>query len=442
MAGTIRIVGLGPGDAGLRTLAAQRCLDEATSIILRTAIHPGLDDLTADSRVTMCDDLYDQGSSFEEVYSSIAERVLNAARAGDVVYAVPGHPWFGERAVRMISAAARDERIPVEMVTGVSALDVMATSLGVDPLAEQVQCLDALAFDTGDASAGALIIDPYRPVFICQLYAVRIASAAKITLTALYPEEHLITLVRAAGVPGEERVTVCPLHELDHQAVDHLTSAWIPAVEPLEATRHWSTLTTLIARLRAPDGCPWDRAQTHESLRNAVLDEAYEVVDAIDTGDIGNLAEELGDLLLVVAMQAQIADELEEFSIRDSLDSVNTKLVRRHPHVFGDLELDTPDDVLQTWRGIKAAEREARGEPAKSEDPLERLPRSMPALLKAANVLAKHPYEGAVSGPAADRGQRLLEVVGDIVNAGDDPEAILLNAVKQHVANETKRSVV
>lgn len=442
MAGTIRIVGLGPGDPGMRTLSAQRCLDAATRIILRTAIHPGLEDLTPDSRVTTCDDLYDQGSSFEGVYTSIADRVMDVARDRDVVYAVPGHPWFGERAVRLISVAATDEGIPVETITGVSALDVMATSLGVDPLAEEVQCVDALAFEANDANAEALVIDPYRSAFISQLYAARIASAAKIALTDLYPEEHPITLVRAAGVPGEERITVCPLHELDHQPVDHLTSAWIPGVEPSAATRHWATLTALVARLRAPDGCPWDRAQTHESLRNAVLDEAYEVVDAIDAADIDNLAEELGDLLLVIAMQGQIAHELDEFSIRDSLDSVNTKLVRRHPHVFGDLQLNSPDEVLQTWRGIKAAEREARGEPAKSDDPIERLPRSMPALLKAAKVLAKNPYDGAVIQQASDPGQRLLDVVGEIVTAGDDPETVLLNALKQHVANEKKRSVV
>lgn len=441
--GTIHIVGLGPGDPALRTVAAQRRLDEADRIILRTAVHPGLSDLTSDPRVGTCDDVYESGANFEEVYARIVARVLDRAALGEVVYAVPGHPLFGERTVELIGVAAAEEAIPVEIVAGVSAVDAVALALGIDPLAEQVQCLDALALqlDEDEPSVSALAIEPYRPILVSQLYAPRIASAVKLFLADLLPDEHEVTLVYAAGVPGEERITTCALHELDRQPVDHLTSLWIPALEPLMAARHWSTLVGLVARLRAPDGCPWDRAQTHESLRNAVLDEAYEVADAIDAGDMENLAEELGDLLLVVAMQAQIADEERAFSVRDSLESVNSKLVRRHPHVFGDLHLESPDEVLQTWRGIKAAERLAKGKPAKSEDPVERLPRSMPALVKATKVLEKGPLPVSSDGAEATTGHRLLALVGEIVAAGDDPETVLMDALKRSVNDEAARSV-
>lgn len=436
--GTIRIVGLGPGGPGLRTLAAQRCLDEAETIVLRTAIHPGLGDLTCDPRVQTCDDEYETGTSFDDVYRRIVKRVLQAAARGDVVYAVPGHPLFGERTVALITEAAASTGIEAEVIAGVSAIDAVAGALRVDPMAAQAQCLDALQMEPPTSRIGSLAVNPYRPLLISQVYAPRIASLVKLALAEHFPEDHPITVIRAAGVPGEERVAICPLHQLDHQVVDHLTSVWVPALEPLSAPREWDTLVALVDRLRAPDGCPWDRAQTHESLRNAVLDEAYEVADAIDNGDMENLAEELGDLLLVVTMQAQIADEVDAFSIQDSLESVNTKLVRRHPHVFGEISLKSPDEVLRAWRDIKAAERQARGELPKSDDPVDRLPRSMPALLKAQAVLKEHPV---THGCGHDQGSRLLSLVNEIVAAGENPASVLLDALKHHVAKESTRSV-
>lgn len=440
--GTIRVVGLGPGDPGVRTVAGQRCLDAASRIVLRTGVHPGLEGLNDDPRVETCDDLYDAGLTFDEVYRQIVDRVIARAADGDVVYAVPGHPLFGERSVKLLREAAAEIGVTVEIVAGVSAIDVVAATLGVDPLVDQIQCLDALQLDNCESDWVSPAIDPYRPILISQVYAPHVASAVKLSLADLLPGEHEVTLVRAAGVPGEERVLRCSLHELDHQAVDHLTSVWVPALEPLAAKRHWATLIALVSRLRAPDGCPWDRAQTHESLRSAVLDEAYEVVDAIDAGDMENLSEELGDLLLVVAMQAQIADEEDLFSIRDALESVNTKLVRRHPHVFGELHLDSPDDVLQTWRGIKAAERQTKGQPAKSEDPIERLPRSMPALLKAAKVVEKHPVDTQKEWSAAAPGDALLRAVAELVAVGEDPEVALLEALREHVSELSLRSGV
>ena len=121
----------------------------------------------------------------------------------------------------------------------------------------------------------------------------------------------------------------------------------------LEAVRSPESLIRTVARLRAPGGCPWDREQTPGSLRNAVLEEAYEVVDAIDAGDNGGLAEELGDLLLLVAMQAQIAEENGAFRVEDVFEGINRKLIRRHPHVFGSISATTPDAVIATWEGVK-----------------------------------------------------------------------------------------
>ena len=439
--GTIHIVGLGPGDPRMRTVAVHRCLDAASTILLRTAVHPGLDDLVDDPRVETCDDIYESAVSFDEVYARIADRVVERASSNELVYAVPGHPLFAERSVELVCAGASKRDIAVTIVGGMSAMDAVAEALGVDPIGEQVQCLDALSLETEGSNLEAFTVDPYRPMLISQIHAPQVASTVKLFLSELLPDEHPVQVVRAGAVPGEERITRCQLHELDHQPVDYLTSVWVAALPPLAGARHWATLIALVARLRAPDGCPWDRFQTHASLRQAVLDEAYEVVDAIDAGDMDNLAEELGDLLLVVAMQAQIADEEDAFSIRDSLEAVTTKLVRRHPHVFGELELGSPDEVLRTWQGIKAAEREAKGQPAKSDDPVERLPRSMPALSKAAKVLEKHRIDLSVEQSEPDQGEKLLSLVSEIVESGDDPEAVLLEALRKHVMRQTTRSV-
>src|SRR2546428_203756 len=122
-------------------------------------------------------------------------------------------------------------------------------------------------------------------------------------------------------------------------------------------------LVDLMARLRGPDGCPWDREQTPESLRPYVIEEAYEVLEAIERGDPEALRDELGDLLLQVVFQAQLATEAGRFTIADVANAVTDKLVRRHPHVFGDVEVRDADEVMRNWRRIKAEERHARGAP-------------------------------------------------------------------------------
>ncbi len=185
-----------------------------------------------------------------------------------------------------------------------------------------------------------------------------------------------------------QTVEEIPLHALDRRDVDHLTSLWVPAMGPLEAVRSPETLTRIVARLRAPGGCPWDREQTPETLRNQVLEEAYEVVDAIDAGDDGGLAEELGDLLLLITMQAQIAEENGAFRIEDVFEGVNRKLIRRHPHVFGSVSATTPDAVIATWEGVKEIERAEKGESPAKQNPIDRLPRAMPVTRKVVEILA------------------------------------------------------
>jgi len=136
----------------------------------------------------------------------------------------------------------------------------------------------------------------------------------------------------------------------------------------------FATLVEIIARLRAPEGCPWDRKQTHTSLRENLLEECYEVLEALDEGDSGKLGEELGDLLMQIVLHSQIATEAGEFELGDVISSINTKLIRRHPHVFGSLKVKDAEEVVHNWEVLKQGERGA------DSSMLESVPKQMPAL--------------------------------------------------------------
>ena len=432
------VVGLGPGDPGDRTVAVQRALDGAARIVLRTAVHPGLDDLVGDPRVVTCDDLYDSLPTFDAVYDAVVERVLTAATApGSTVFAVPGHPLFGERTVRLLLKRLDDTDsqtdLEVTVLQGVSAFDAVASALRVDLMAEQVQTIDALEVRDVLASepfaAGQMTVDPYRPILVMQVYDEFVRGQVHQFLVDMLPNEQPVVVARAGSVHGEETTTRVSLRALSDVPVDHLTSVYVSPAAPLGAPRVFATLERIVARLRAPGGCPWDRVQSARSLRGALLDEAYEVVDAIDADDEENLAEELGDLLLLIVMQAQIAAERGDFSFADVVQSISTKLIRRHPHVFGDQAAATPDEVVQTWDRVKAEERRRGGAPPRSDDPIERLPRSMPALERTARIVRKQtrPTEPRGESP----GDRLLDEVEAIVARGLDPESTLLAALRR-----------
>jgi tetrapyrrole methylase family protein/MazG family protein len=215
----------------------------------------------------------------------------------------------------------------------------------------------------------------------------------------------------------------------------------------------FAAFVALIARLRAPGGCPWDREQTHQSLKPMTIEEAYEVLEAIDAGDDADLAGELGDLLLQVVFHSQIATDEGRFAIADVIAHVADKMVRRHPHVFGDHDANTPDEVLRNWEALKTAERSAAGKDRPGEaSMLDSVSKSLPAVMEAyqmttktarvgfdwpntAAVLEKLDEESRELKDAVARGAAasVEEEIGDLlfvlVNvarlAGTDPESAL-----------------
>ncbi len=345
----ITVVGLGPGKVEHMSVAAWRAIEAASEVWVRTARHPTVPALPGEHTVRSFDEVYETCGSFEQVYEEIARQVVALGKRPEgVLYAVPGHPLVAETSVQRISALADQEGVPVRIIPSESFLSSLLVALGVD--GADLQIVDALGL--AQRWHPDLIVD--RPAVLSQLYDRATASTVKLVLMAAYPDEHEVMMVRAAGTPGQE-VRRLPLSEIDRQDdIDHLTSLYVP---PRSTPSSLEAFQDTVARLRAPDGCPWDREQDHQSLREALLEETYEVLEAIDNEDWRELRIELGDLLMQICMHAQIASEAGMFGIYDVVAGINQKIRRRHPHVFAHTSVSDSAEVLRNWEEIKQAER-------------------------------------------------------------------------------------
>ena len=391
----IRIVGLGPGSLADLTLAAWQALATAKRVIVRTRRHPCVEELAQSITLDSFDDLYEQYTEFSDVYAEIARRVVAGGREpGGVVYAVPGHPWVGEATTRLIAAQAEAAGLTLLVIGGVSFVEPSLAMAGVDVM-DGGQVMDAMLL----ARQHHPQVDVGLPLLVGQLYARWLASDVKLTLMNAYPDDHLVTRLYAAGT-SQQRMASVPLHDLDHdEDFDHLTSLYVP---PLRGHSSFSALQEIVAHLRAPEGCPWDREQTLESLRQDLLGECVEVMEAIDAEAGGednspHIAEELGDVLLVATMMVQIATEEGRFHMAEVIHDVVTKLIRRHPHVFGDTAVDDVKQVLVNWDAIKAAEKAAKGQTVGG--PFDGVPVQLPALEKARKLQSKAAKAGLLDGP-------------------------------------------
>ncbi|MBM3190178.1 MAG: hypothetical protein FJZ90_15835, partial [Chloroflexi bacterium] len=308
----IVIVGLGPGDPELITREAWRVLQEAPEVYLRTARHPTVEGLPPGVVRRSFDEVYESHETFEQVYAEIVRRVIALGqRPEGVVYAVPGHPLVGEATVHTIRQEAAARGLPVRIVAGMSFLEPTLAALGLDPF-DGLQICDATIL----AQRHHPSLDPDVGALIVQVYNRFVAAGAKVTLANLYHDDHPVRLVCHAGT-AQEAVRDLPLYELDRQEdLDHLALVYIP---PLAKPGSLSSYQDVVARLRAPGGCPWDREQTHASLRPHLLEETYEVLAALDAEDMRALEEELGDLLLQVFLHAQIASEDGDFKLTDTV---------------------------------------------------------------------------------------------------------------------------
>jgi len=375
----IIVVGLGPGDPRLLTREAWNVLSEASEVYLRTGLHPIVEALPAHLEVHTFDSLYEKLESFEAVYTAIVDRLTELAASSDLVlYGVPGDPTVGEATVVALRGRAQELGIALRIVHGVSFCEPCLNLLGVDAL-DGLFIADALEL----AARHHPKFHPDSPALVGQLYDRMVAADVKLTLMNQYPDEHRVILLHESGTSGAS-VEELPLHRIDQsEQIGSLTALFVPA---LEKTSAFENFQETIAHLRAPDGCPWDREQTHRSLRPHLMEEAYETLSALDNEDEAALREELGDLLLQVILHAQIATEAGTFTMADVVAHVQEKIVHRHPHVFAGLDVEGVDQVLQNWESLKAAERK---EHQQDKGLLDGIPQNFPALSQAAEIQSR-----------------------------------------------------
>ena len=438
----ITIVGLGPGAIDDLSLRAWDKIQKSSTLYLRTKRHPCVADLPSTAAIISFDDVYQRHAQFEDVYAEIAARIIGlAGEGGEIVYAVPGDPLVGEATVTRILELADAASLDIEIIHGLSFIEPCLSLLGIDAL-DGLQVLDALAVAEGYHPP----INPALPSLLAQVYSPSVASNLKLTLMNQYDDAYPVKLIHAAG-GGEESVEAVKLYEIDRSSrIDVRTSLFIPAMDEQSS---FETLQNIIAHLRSPAGCPWDREQSHQSLRPFLIEEAHEMLEALDADDPQALCEEMGDLLLQILLHTQIAIDAGEFKMSDVLRHLNRKMIRRHPHVFGDVK--ATDDLAQLsriWHEVKRAEKS--GERDQDESLLDGIPAGAPALFVAQRYSQRAAKAGFdwddVSGVQAKFQEELAEVcsaetdaerireIGDLIFVlvnwlrwlgMDDPESLL-----------------
>ena len=439
--GVITIVGLGPGAVGHLSLETMQIMQSCEQVILRTAVHPTVAELAKQGvKYSSCDDLYEAGASFEEVYNNVVSRVLSAAQRGDVVYAVPGSPLVAEKTVVLLREQAKEQGLKLVIKPSMSFLDLAYVSLGIDPIAG-LRIIDAQDF-------GAIADAGQYPLMITQVYSQLVASDLKIALMENLPDDYEICFLRNMGLPDEE-CRMVQLFELDRQPhIDHLTSVYVPPLgeddampsgiiafgddeeeetampEEMVDTASFDDvdiqpLVDVMRTLREPDGCPWDREQTHASIRSNMIEEVYEYLEAVDADDPEGMREELGDVLMQIVFHARMAEEVGRFDLQDVIDEVVDKLIRRHPHVFGETQVKGSEEVLVNWEAIKKTEKTER------RHVLDGVTQGLPALLRAYKLQGKAAKVGFDWPDTVGVWNKVQEELGELQEAlaGGDKQA-------------------
>lgn len=406
----ITVVGLGPsGLARIPGPVRDSLLDPKASLISRTIEHPAAAELAGLRPVIFCDDLYRGSATCAEVYRGIVERVIAASENGDVIYAVPGSPRVGEFAVRLLEASPHE----VTVVAGESFVDAVLSAVGYDPLDRGLQILNG--HDLGDP----LVLN--KPTIIGHLDRAEALADVLARLGRVLAEEETLTVLVDAGGDAQQVATVS-IDEVDPSLAGLRTSIFVDATP--------GGLIGAVQTMRIlREKCPWDREQTHSSLVKDLVEETYELIDAIAKADrskgdlvaVAAVEDELGDVLLQVLFHAAIAQEHNLFGIDDVAETLRQKLVRRHPHVFGDA---AAGDVEQSWDAIKARERGPQSDSSALAGVLPGLP-AMQRAGKLSNRAAKAGLDWEGPADALPKIKEKLDDLTEAVNeSGDSPAEV------------------
>ena len=375
----ITVAALGPDSGDMLTMGALRAMTAADALVLRTARHGAAAELDAQGIVyKTLDPLYETCEDFDELCEKAAKALIAKARsAGSLCYAV-SEPE-SDATVRAL-AADLPEDIELRVVGGVSLSQCAACAVipfGVNT--ENLRTVTAL-------STQEMRVQADCPQVITEIDNRYLASDVKLWLSDLFEDEMTVYFLENAAEPGAKALAI-PLCDLDRQAhYDHRTAVLLPRVSVYERTRAtYEDFLEVIARLRAPGGCPWDRAQTHHTLRQYMIEEACEAAEAMDGEDDMKIADELGDVLLQVVLNSCIGAEHRAFTDRDVTSMAARKMITRHEHVFGKAKADSAQAVVSVW---ETAKKKERGEQTALERVLD-VPASLPALMRGQKIIRR-----------------------------------------------------
>ena len=444
----ITVVTLGPGNPDYLTRQAEKALRESRCLILRTARHKAADWLREQGIAFRdCDDFYDRYEDFDAMHQAMAAFLWKEAARRRVTFAVQDAVTDG--AVHALREA-RPEGAVLQVIPGIGSREICLPQ--VDEPVENCLSVTAMRLD-------GLTVNPSVPLLITEIDSPLLAGKIKLVLSDFYGDEYPVVFFPSTANRSRKPVRIL-LCDADRQpAYDHTVCLFVPAASLMGRDRFgFGDLLQIMSRLRADDGCPWDRQQTHQSLRKYLLEEAYEAAGAIDEQDMDHLADELGDVLLQIVFHAEIGRELGEFSITDVTSAICAKMIRRHPHVFGPAHCDTPDQVSVNWEQIKQQERHQK----RLGQVLADVSAALPALTRAAKVQGKaarvgFDWPGAMDalpkvheeaeevqaelaagrGPQEELGDLLFAAVNVVRLAGCDPEETLAMATGKFVRRFT-----
>ncbi len=356
------------------TAAAQRAIMSAERLFIQTEQHPSAYWLKGSGlKYESMDKLYEDCYDFDELNEAIAEKLFEEEK--DTVYAPVGR-GAGEALMAAIKDKAAEKGAKIKILASSGYAEAALAAAGMPFSMGNARILSANELPCG--------IDTRVPLCVEEVDTPIRAGEVKLALSEYYPDEHEITLAYM-DEKGEYSCENIKLYELDRKAGKYFaaTVLMVPPVALEGLERHGvDSLVEVVGRLRAEGGCPWDREQTHESLRNTMIEEAYEAVDAIERGDMDALCEELGDVLLQVVFHAQLETEASDFTIRDVTTGIVKKLIYRHPHVFSTVSVSGTEEVLKNWEVLKKKEKHMHT----ATETMRAVPDCFPALMRAGKL--------------------------------------------------------
>lgn len=369
---TIQIIGLGAGSADDLTVKAYKALSEKIPTFARTDRHPIVNELRKNMDIESFDKYFEEYEDFDEVYENMTLKLIELSKKyGKINYCTAGSPYYGDIVTKKLTNEYKSQ-INTIIIDGMSFLDKCLKLSGFADY-NNIKILDCLEADEFSFDVNSFNI-------ITQVYDLEIASLLKIKLMEIYPEDVNTLIIDVL----EENVKKIPLFMLD-QEKNYGFSTYF-CILPIEISKNRvynvNNLLRIVKILRGPDGCPWDKKQTHHSIRQNVIEEAYEVVDAIDNDDVDNLVEELGDLLFQVIFHSELGSEEGYFNFNDVINKLCTKMYFRHPHVFGDEKADNAEEALANWENSKQKEKNL----ATYTDNLKNVPKALSTLSRSYKI--------------------------------------------------------